>query len=377
MSERFVVKPYTEDWVPGVRALNERLNQGGLEKSLQFPATHVPAHPPYPEARLYQDYYLITEEPDLVRGGFILTHEEWYVGGTPQWVAHLRLPLSEGAINRDLKAVGGLVFEAAAERQPFEYTIGMGGFHSPVARRLKSLGWTEYAVPFYFHVFHGYRFLRNMQPLRKKSWQRIGADLAAYTGTGALGLRTLQALRRQKNGAGREVAVNRVDAFAAWTDAIWEKNRARYWAIGPRDSTTLNRRYPLAEQRYLRLRIDYRGEPRGWAIALDTQMRGNKYFGDARVGAIADALAAPEDAWMVVEGATRFLQERGVDLVVTNLADERWGAALRRAGFLNGPSNYVFGASPKLAEKLAPFEEHKAEFFLTRGDGAGPERLME
>lgn len=377
MSDRFVVKPYTEDWVEGVKALNERLNKGGLEKSLQFPASHIPMHPPYPQARLYQDYYLITEEPKLVRGGFILTHEEWYVGGEPQWVAHLRLPLSEGAVNRDLKAVGGLVFEAAAERQPFEYTIGMGGFNSPVARRLKSLGWTEYAVPFYFRVFHGYRFLRNMQPLRKKNWQRIAADIAAYTGTGALGLRILQGLRTRGNAAWRDVQTTVVDSFGAWVDTIWEKNRARYWVIAPRDSATLNRRYPAAERRYLRLRIDYRGEPRGWAIVLDTQMAGNKYFGNARVGAIADALAAPEDAWMVVEGATRFLQARGVDLVVGNLADHRWGAALERAGFLSGPSNYVFGASPKLSEKLVPFEEHKAEFFLTRGDGAGPERLME
>jgi len=109
----------------------------------------------------------------------------------------------------------------------------------------------------------------------------------------------------------------------------------------------------------------------GWAVALDTAMRDDKYFGDLRVGSIVDALARPEDARAVIGAAARALTGRGVDLIVSNQCHQAWQDALRRSGFLEGPSNFIFAASKKLAELTGRYEE----IHINRGDGDGPIHL--
>ena len=50
-------------------------------------------------------------------------------------------------------------------------------------------------------------------------------------------------------------------------------------------------------------------------------------------------------------------------------------AALERAGFLRGPSNFIFAASKNLAKLLEPFDSAKDEIHINRGDGDGPIHL--
>ena len=113
------------------------------------------------------------------------------------------------------------------------------------------------------------------------------------------------------------------------------------------------------------------GRDIGWALLVDTVMRDNRYFGNMRVGTIADNLALPGDEEAVVAAATHFLNGRGVDLVVSNQSHLAWRSALAHVAFLKGPSNYGFGASPLLAAALPPL----ASCHLTRGDGSGPINL--
>jgi hypothetical protein len=141
--------------------------------------------------------------------------------------------------------------------------------------------------------------------------------------------------------------------------------------IAERASGTLNQMYPASSTRFVRIKV---GE-QGWAVLLDTQMENHRHFGDLRVGTIADCLARPELASATVLAAARALEERGVDLIVSNQAHRDWVAALRRAGFLPGPSNFVFAASKQLAQTLAPFETVCREIHLNRGDGDGPVNL--
>jgi hypothetical protein len=47
-----------------------------------------------------------------------------------------------------------------------------------------------------------------------------------------------------------------------------------------------------------------------------------------------------------------------------------------RTGFLRGPSNFIFAASPALAAAIAPFEEHASRIFFTRADGDGLYRFV-
>jgi hypothetical protein len=113
----------------------------------------------------------------------------------------------------------------------------------------------------------------------------------------------------------------------------------------------------------------------GWAVLLDTQMRDNKHFGNLRVGSIVDCLALPEQASGVVRAATRVLEAREVDIIVSNQSDAAWGAALKSAGFLQGPSNFRFAASRELAKILDPLPTTMGHIHLNWGDGDRPVTL--
>src|SRR5678815_6030997 len=73
--------------------------------------------------------------------------------------------------------------------------------------------------------------------------------------------------------------------------------------------------------------------------------------------------------------AAAALQERGVDLIVSNQSHAAWAAALAGCGFGTGPSNFIFAASKKLAALLDPWSAHVGRIHLTRGDGDGPIHL--
>ena len=55
-----------------------------------------------------------------------------------------------------------------------------------------------------------------------------------------------------------------------------------------------------------------------------------------------------------------------------NQSHRAWREALRRCGYLTGPSNYGFAASRALAAALEPWSMHGELIHMTRGDGDGP-----
>jgi hypothetical protein len=108
---------------------------------------------------------------------------------------------------------------------------------------------------------------------------------------------------------------------------------------------------------------------------LNTQMSGHRQFGGMRVGTLVGCLAKPADARDVVASARDLLEENGADLIVSNQQSGAWGRALKDCGFLQGPSNFPFFASPKLAALLEPFAANAETFHLNREDGDGPINL--
>ncbi|MGH7968382.1 MAG: hypothetical protein ACREIC_06595 [Limisphaerales bacterium] len=104
-------------------------------------------------------------------------------------------------------------------------------------------------------------------------------------------------------------------------------------------------------------------------------MAGSKYFGDMRVGSVVDCMATRKDARQVIQAASQHLKSLGVDMVVSNQLDAAWGKALNNCGFLNGSSNFLFGASKELVERLQPFSGRYTSIHMTRGDGDGPINL--
>lgn len=368
-----VIRPFTEEWTAAVREFNRRLESGGAPEEFRFPEQPGPDWRPETEAAtLYQEYFLAVEGAD-VRGGYVLKHQEFSFSGSVHSIAHYRLPLSEGIVDRTYAGVGAQMARQALRTQPVLFALGMGNMDRPLPRMLGALGWSLTAVPFFFRVKNTRRFLRNIRSLRSGIARKAALDVAALSGLGALVIQPRQALRKGRGS--EDVRVEVIANFSDWANAVWIEAQPKYAMIAVRDSRILNLLYPADSDRFLRLKI-LRGEALlGWAVVLDTQMLDNRHFGNMRLGAIADGLAAPENADAVINAATRFLEGRGVDLIVANHSHLVWKMSFRQAGFLDGPSNYIFAASPKLAERIGPLEGNVGQVFLNRGDGDGPIHL--
>ena len=366
------IQPYTEKWIPAVKAFNQRLAAGGIAPEFHFPESNVPGWLPRLEGRrIYQEFYLATEG-DAVRGAYILKFQDFWVGGRVQTVAYYHLPISEGIVNKAYSSVGVHMLRSALKGQPLLYCLGMGGFDRPLPQMLKAMGWSLTAVPFYFKVNNTPRFLLNMAPLRQSVINRRVCDLAAVSGAGAIAINLLQKIHRKKKD--RSITAEPITSFGGWADKLWQESQSHYKMIGVRDAANLHALDPAAKNFHI-LRVKRGEETLGWAVMLDTQMHNNKYFGDLRLGSIADCLGSPENAQVIIQAATDFLQKRGVDLIACNQSHRAWQAALKGNGFLAGPSNFIFAASKALAEQIAPLESHRDQVFLMRGDGDGPVNL--
>jgi hypothetical protein len=352
MSRPIRVAPFTAEWVPAVRAFNLRI----AASQFQLPET------PRPDWLPGMEVFLAIED-DSVRGGYILRRQRFWAAGSEVAAAHYRLPLSEGAINRDYASLGLRLVRDALAREPRLYALGMGGWDKPLPQMLKRLGWRMCEVPFHFKVLRPHRFLRQIRSLRTTPLRRLALDAAAFSGAAWLAMRLI----------GHGAPVGPVEhelpaAFGAWADDIWEHARASYALTAERGAATLAALYPASDSRFLRLRTAH-----GWALLLDTRMRDHKQFGDLRVGSIVDCMAEPTGAADVMQAATAELERRGVDLIVSNQLHRDWSLALRRAGFRNGPSNFLLALSPALAASAGDASESAWHF--NRGDGDGPIHL--
>jgi hypothetical protein len=345
------ILPYTADRIEAVRAFNQRLASRGISADHeQFPETPDPGWLPGLEL-------FLAVEAQLVHGGYILRRQCFSVNGQEITAAHYRLPLSEGVIDRAYSMLGLRMVRDALARESRLYAMGMSGWDKPLPQMLKRLGWQISAVPFHFKVVHPGPFLRNIQVLRTSALRRLALDAAALTGAGWAGMKAM--------GISRRLPVQNVDlapSFAGWADEIWQQARTQYSLLALRDAPALDELYPPADPRYLRVRT-----PDGWALLLDTKMQGHKQFGDMRVGTLVDCLAPPASAGSVVRAAASLLEQRGVDLIISNQSHAAWSQALLDAGFRTGPSNYLVALSPTLAKA--------DQFHFNRGDGDGPIHL--
>jgi hypothetical protein len=366
------IHPYTEDRIAAVKAFNRRLAEGGVGPEFHFPESNVPHWLPKLEGRrIYQEYYLALDG-EFVRGAFILKFQEFSLAGEIQPVIYYHLPVSEGIVNQAYASVGVLMLRSAMKMQPRLFALGMGGFDRPLPTMLKALGWNLSAVPFYFRVCHPAAFLRQIAVLRQSPGRRFLGNLAAATGAGYLAIKTLHWLRTQSSLS--DLGTELVASFDSWADQVWHQSCRLYPLIADRSSATLNVLYG-ARKSFIPVRVARGPETLGWAVLLDTEMRDNRYFGNLRVGTIADCLASPASAPALVQAATRALEDRGVDLIIGNHSHAAWGNAFRASGYLQGPSNFIFAASKPLGERLSPFEAKQHEVYLMRGDGDGPVNL--
>ncbi len=367
------IVPFTVDLEDGVRQLNRRLREGAVE--IQFPDSHVPDWlPRTDDSKICQEYYLAVDDDGVVRGGYILKTQEFFINGQVRTIADLRLPLSEGIVNPDFNFLGLQLVMNALTRQPLLFALGMGGYGQALPQLLRAMRWSIGPVPFMFRIVRPSAFLRNIAALRTSKLRRTACDVAASTGLGWLALKSTRMLRPVYR-LSKNIAWEEVERFGEWTGTIWESAKDDYTLAAVRDGSVLDALYPQEDERFVRLKVSRAGKPIGWAVGLATPMSGHKQFGNMKVGTIVDGFSMPEDALDVVCCARDVLETRGVDLIVSNQSHEAWSNGLVRCGFRQGPTNFLFAVSPKLARLVPAFPEASAGFHVNRGDGDGPIHL--
>jgi hypothetical protein len=364
---------YGEELIQAVKDFNSRLRRSGV--LYRFPESHIPQWQPKLEGRETYQEYLLAVEDGFVRGGYILKHQPFWVKDQVRPIGNLQLPLSEGIANKAYSMVGMSLLTDAMRRQPFLYVLGVGSMAEPLVKMLQAIGWSARAVPFYFRVVHPVRFLGQITYLRTSSLRKAVLDMLAVSGIGWGAIKLAQAAKR-----GNRIERIRLDAqvateFSGRSDHLWDLCKTEYLMAAVRDSANLNILYPKDRDRFIRLKVLQDRKVIGWAVVLTTQMSGHKHFGDMKVGSIVDCLALQQDARLVIETATDYLESAGVDLIVSNQSAHAWRQALQKAGYLTGPSNFIFVASKELTRLTEPLDLNLSRIHLNRGDGEGPTNL--
>ncbi len=370
---RITFDSFRDKHVSAVQAFNERAER--LSPHKEFRLAPRPAHGRFaPDSGnpVWEDYYLALEG-EQVRGGYALRRLPFQANAVELKLGFFYAPVAEALWDKRYAMVASQLLRDALRRNPHLFCLGMGGWGNPLPKMLRALKWGFREVPFRFRVCRASRFLREIKPLRTSRPREAVADIAAWTGVGAVGVSAWQRLRGAPGSRGLEVLEER--EFGDWADEVWTRGRDGYALAQLRTRQVLELLYPASDSRFLRLRARRHGAEVGWAVMFDTTMRDDQYFGNLRVGTIIDGFAHPDDVPALLAAAAEHLQDRGVDLIISNQAHEAWVGGLERAGFLTGPSNFLFAAAPGLAKILEPFEQSLDRAHLNRGDGDGPIHL--
>jgi hypothetical protein len=354
------IVPYTAVERPAVLAFNERMRAGHAPTEFVLPED-LPRTSTNPQASIRWTDYIVMDG-EFARGGVLEMNQPGWVGGRAERTINYQSPLSEGILDPTHSMVAMQLVRFMQRRSPYVFIVGMGSETNPLPRLLKASGWHVEAAPFYFRVRHAGAFLRELRILRRSAVKRIGAQLAAATGMGAIGLKFLQ----RRPGA-RGWSIERVTTWGDWADSIWESYRDVVSFAVVRDRKTLQELYPAENPRHWVFLIRRGGQPVAWSVGLLTPMQDHKYFGDLKVATILDAAGATEDFRTIVTVTDRALGDAGADLVVANHTHADWLRAFRASGFLAGPSNYIVGLSKQLAAVVDGMER----VHVTRGDGDG------
>lgn len=369
-------EPHHED---AVDAFNSRMRTAGVS-SFQL-SSEAPDRERSGGRHIRQDAFLAIDESDSVRGGYRFKYQPFLVRGEREVVANLQLPLSEGIVDRTYSLLGFQLLKDAMSREPALYALGMGGEERPLPQMLDKLGWVVTPCPFYFQVVRPRRFFRELAYLREPRYRAWLMDGLAYSGLGRVAVAGVQGGKRRLrsgsrlSGAGERTGVSTVNVFGECVDSIWEHGKCGYSLTAVRESLPLNELYRGFDRECHRLQVSVASEPVGWALVLATEMDGDQYFGDLTVGTVVDCFALGGLERVVVSEATKYLKSLDVDLIVTNQLHRSWRESFDSQGYIQGPSNFLFAASPLLTDRLQPLQVHMDRIHMTRADGDGPIHL--
>lgn len=372
------IEAYSSRHSAGVARLNARLDEARIDPGLRLPVDGPDEAIEFdvgPADELARRQYLVIDD-DVVRGGFILQEQRFEVAGHVRWVANIQTPISEGVVDRRFALVAPRMMNLILMSKPLVFAVGMGGrLDQPFARLVATMKWPVGRVPFAFYVVHPGRFLNQIR-IGSRFASRALTRVAAWSGLGWVGLRCLSTASAASRQLGRRrpgrVGVHCISEWGTWTDALWAAYRHGCAFGAVRDCQTLPLLHPLSQQRLRAYRcVDAKDRDVGWIAMLWRDMRNNPYFGNLRVASVLDAVGVPGWEESIMNTVTRLASESAADVIVSNQHHRAWRRAQWRAGFLEGPSNYLLALSPRLAAMLNPLERSYERVHITRADGDG------
>jgi hypothetical protein len=360
------IQPFDTTRRAALADLNRRMAAAG--SSWQFPDPRGCALGPS-GGPVFQEFFLAVDGP-VVRGGYTLQHRGACFRDEERRIGSWYQPISEGSVDPKYSLVAIQMLRDAFRREPLCFGLGLEGLDSPLSKLAATLRCELRLVPFFVRIQNGRRLAEEARFLRKQRGLGPLLDLAAATGAAGLGAALLRGALQRVPRPDTRAIVESVAGFGPWADEVWQRCRGRYSFVEVRDAATLNRLYP-ERQRFRCVRVLSGDTTLGWAVLDSKRMSDDVKFGDLHVGRIADCLAAPEDADLVVRAAADALVSEGVDVMLSNQSHPAWCAALRRNAFLAAPSNFVFAPSPELAKRIGAIDPEGREIHLNRGDADG------
>ncbi len=337
-----------------ISRLNERLLEGGSWHQLMLDP-RLPGEGQYrPHGFPVYRRWMIAEDGGEVRAGVQLHHSSIYFYGKEREFCFTDSPISEGIVNRRYALAMVQLMKGAMNYQPFLMALGGGAPTIEIYKFFVKLGWKTSLVPFFFYPVKATSVLLGLDYLKERPLLHKGALAGAYSGSGAV-LSGLLALRRQLAGwfSGYEATVE--PAFEDWADRVFKEAVPEYVVATRSDAATLNISYTPDNPDITRVRVRSRstGKDAGWVVVTQKQMSDHRYFGNLKVGTLADGFGRLENISALIAAGIDHLVEAGVDLIVANFSHASWTKACRQMGMFPGPSSHFYlftapGAAPLL-----------------------------
>lgn len=362
MPLRFEV--FGEQHLPAVLDFNQRMRAGNAASEFLLP-TAVKARCTSPRDPIQWANYVVLDG-EVVRGGLLAMEQPGWVNRHSACTWNFQAPLSEGIVDAKYSIVAMQMVKFMQKQSDAVFMVGMGGADRPLPRLLVASGWSVRPVPFLFRVHNAGNFLRELRMLRTSPTKNVAAQVARFTGLGALGLAVKQ---RRKNTA--LAIVRQVGEWGEWADEIWNRCREGCSFAVQRDRRTLESLYPPSDSRTRILLVERDGKAVGWSVCFNSQLVDHRHFGSLQVGSILDCLADVDAMTATAILTDSELAKVGADLVLVNHSHAVWVEAFRAAGFLAGPSNYMLAMSKKLTESVCSVPGGEERVHVTRGDGDG------
>ena len=240
MPLRFEV--FAEQHLPAVLDFNQRMTDGHAASEFLLP-TAVKARRTPPGDPIQWTSYVVLDG-DFVRGGLLAMEQPGWLNGQPTRALNFQSPLSEGIVNPKYSIVAMQMVKFMQKQADAVFMVGMGAIDRPLPKLLIASGWSVRPVPFLFRVSRAGKFLSELRMLRTSPIKRIGAQVARYSGLGALALRV-----KQRRTAAADGTVRQVAEWGDWADEIWHACRDNCSFAVARDRYTLESLYPVSDRR--------------------------------------------------------------------------------------------------------------------------------